>query len=185
VLWLSEQEPGAEYVALWQRSQGYRVHSDWLGADESGPVRAMYRLDLDRTWVVRELAVRWSTSTTTERLRVQRDASGAWRVNGELRPDLERCIDVDVAWSPLTNTLPIRRTSLGLGERCDLSVAYIAPPKLEVAPDGQRYTRLGLGEWRYESLESDFSAEITVDEDGLVIDYPPLFRRVAQWSCRS
>jgi uncharacterized protein len=51
-------------------------------------------------------------------------------------------------------------------------------PELEVIPDPQRYTRLATNTWLYESLDSDFSREIKVDDDGFVIDYPGLFTRV-------
>jgi hypothetical protein len=43
----------------------------------------------------------------------------------------------------------------------------------------QAYTRLADQRYRYESLDgSGFSAELAVDADGLVLDYPGLFRRV-------
>lgn len=78
--------------------------------------------------------------------------------------------------------LPIRRLGLEPGESADLEVAYVAVPGLAVEPDGQRYTRLESGGhdeiYRYESLESDFVADLPVDADGLVLDYPGLFRRV-------
>jgi hypothetical protein len=49
-----------------------------------------------------------------------------------------------------------------------------------VEPDGQRYTCPKEGElYRYESLESDFMADLRVDADGLVLDYPGLFRRTS------
>ena len=41
----------------------------------------------------------------------------------------------------------------------------------------QRYTNLGGGRYRFESLDDDFTADLTVDEAGLVVDYPGLFRR--------
>jgi hypothetical protein len=37
---------------------------------------------------------------------------------------------------------------------------------------------LAPGRFRFESPAFDFTADLTVDEDGLVIDYPGLFRRV-------
>jgi hypothetical protein len=33
-------------------------------------------------------------------------------------------------------------------------------------------------EYRYEGIFRNFSADMTVDEDGLVIDYPTLFTRL-------
>ena len=41
---------------------------------------------------------------------------------------------------------------------------------LEVSPDGGRH--------HYEALSRGFTAELPVDRDGLVIDYPAAFRRV-------
>jgi uncharacterized protein len=181
VLWESQQSHGAEHVAIWRAPDGYCVESHWAGTANGEPALARYRLDVTPSWLVRRLLVTWSMPARNERLRVVRGADGRWQVNGEPRPDLIDCVDVDVAWSPLTNTLPIRRLGLEIGEGADLLVAYIAPPKLEVTPDGQRYSRLAPRRWLYQSLDSDFVAELEVDEDGLVVDYPPLFRRVAQW----
>jgi hypothetical protein len=44
----------------------------------------------------------------------------------------------------------------------------------------QRYTALdGAKHYRFESLDDGFTAELPVDEDGFVLDYPGLFRRLA------
>jgi len=49
-----------------------------------------------------------------------------------------------------------------------------------VTIDPQRYTCLEpMRRYRYESLDSDFTREIEVDLDGLVVVYPGLFRRIA------
>ena len=36
----------------------------------------------------------------------------------------------------------------------------------------QRYTRLGKRRWLYEGLFRGFQAELVVDGDGIVLDYP-------------
>jgi hypothetical protein len=55
-------------------------------------------------------------------------------------------------------------------------------PELSFRPTRQRYTCLELtpegGRYRYEGLDTGFSREIIVDADGLVIDYPGIWRRV-------
>jgi len=51
---------------------------------------------------------------------------------------------------------------------------------LTVTIDPQRYTCLEpMRRYRYESLDSDFTREIEVDLDGLVVVYPGLFKRIA------
>ena len=42
----------------------------------------------------------------------------------------------------------------------------------------QRYTRLDTHRWAFTQLDTGWSQEFDVDEHGLVLDYPTLFRRL-------
>ncbi|TQK18782.1 hypothetical protein FBY40_1271 [Microbacterium sp. SLBN-154] len=105
-------------------------------------------------------------------------SDGRWLVNGEHRGDLAGATEIDIQATPLTNTLPIRRLGLAVGESADIDTAWIAVPALTVVRDPQRYTRLDERQWLYESRDSDFRAILTVDDEGLVLDYPGLFRSI-------
>ena len=88
-------------------------------------------------------------------------------------------MDIDIAATPFTNTLPIRRLQLAQGERRSLQVAYISTPDLQVTRVEQAYSCIELGrEYRYEGIFRNFTANMKVDEDGLVLDYPTLFTRL-------
>ena len=95
---------------------------------------------------------------------------------------LDGCEYVDVSETPFTNTLPIRRLDLAPGESADVSVAYFDGSELQPWPEPQRYTCLEKndrgGLYRYLNLDSGFTADLPVDADGLVTDYPGLFKRV-------
>ncbi len=43
VVWVSEEEPGIEHVALRKGREGYRVDGDFTGLVGGEPVRARYR----------------------------------------------------------------------------------------------------------------------------------------------
>ncbi|MDJ0824118.1 MAG: putative glycolipid-binding domain-containing protein [Rhodobacter sp.] len=88
------------------------------------------------------------------------------------------CTDPDLSASPMTNTLPIRRLDLKIGDSAEILALHIMLPDLTFRPAHQRYTRLGPLAWRYEGLESGFTAEIAVDGEGFVTGYPGLFLRV-------
>ncbi len=79
--------------------------------------------------------------------------------------------------TPFTNTLAIRRLGLEVGESAEIKVAYILVPELSLRAAPQRYTRLADRLWRFDGLDIDFTADLTVDESGFVIEYPGLFRR--------
>lgn len=79
-----------------------------------------------------------------------------------------------------TNTLPIRRLGLAVGESADIVTVYVDHESFTVTTDPQRYTRLDTDRYLYESRDGDFRREITVDDDGLVVDYPGLFERASR-----
>ncbi|HEV3459606.1 MAG TPA: putative glycolipid-binding domain-containing protein [Thermoanaerobaculia bacterium] len=89
------------------------------------------------------------------------------------------CLDVDLAFTPSTNILPLRRLGLAAGESREVTAAWLRFPELTVEPLPQRYTRLDERRVLYESRGGAFTAELEVDELGLVVRYPPLWERVA------
>lgn len=91
---------------------------------------------------------------------------------------MEDCRDVDLGISPSTNTLPIRRLRLGVGQEANLRVAWVRFPQLEVDAGVQRYKHIAKNRWRYSS--EGFTADLSVDDDGLVVTYgDDLWRQVA------
>ena len=93
-------------------------------------------------------------------------------------------LDCDLGLSPLTNTMPVLRHRLHIGGGpLDLLMAWVAVPELTVSPSPQRYTFVrrepGAAIVRFESLDSDFRSDITLDEHGLVLDYPGIARALA------
>jgi hypothetical protein len=92
-------------------------------------------------------------------------------------------LDCDLGLSPATNLMPIlRRDLLSGGHPVELITAWVSVPDLSVRADAQRYSYLRGGPdhhlIRYEATDGSFAADITVDRDGLVVDYPGIARRV-------
>jgi uncharacterized protein len=155
-----------------------------IGLEAARPFRIGYEVRCDGRWRVREVRAA-APDSGRPLLELLADGEGHWkRRGGESVPELDGCIDVDISATPFTNTLPIRRLGLKPGESTDVDVAYIRVPELLVGPERQRYGCLEAQAdgWLYhfEALPSGFTAELAVDADGLVIDYPGHFRRA--WS---
>ena len=184
-VWVSEDEPGIEDVLITHEpTKGTGFSSAIVRLWEGQPLRMQYTLSCDAQWHVRELAAASYSEVIGERtIRLYADGAGNWRdEKDQPLAALQGCIDVDIMVTPLTNTLPIRRLQLAPGESRETSVVYIAAPDLSIRPFWQRYTRLddvdGGQHYRYESLESGFTADLPVDDDGFVVDYPGIWRRV-------
>jgi hypothetical protein len=182
VIWEFVPEPGMEHLRLAVGDDGVAADGLVVGVDEGAAFRARYEIHCDAAWRVRE--VRAALLDGGE-IHLLADGAGRWAAaDGAGRSDLAGCLDVDIRVTPFTNTLPIRRLGLRPGESAELAVAYFALPALAVTRELQRYSCLAAGPdgglYRYESLPGGFRADLPVDADGLVVDYPGLFRRV--WS---
>ncbi|MFI2104117.1 putative glycolipid-binding domain-containing protein [Isoptericola sp. NPDC019693] len=174
--WRGTGSGGTEHLDLLPRDDRLRARS----VVDLGPVRLEYAMELGTgpgtAWTFRALRLR---SSDGRQLDLSRDDDAGWRVDGSARPDLADAVDVDLSFSPFTNTLPIRRLDLAVGAAADIVTAYVDGETFEVSADPQRYTRVDADRYVYESRDGDFHREITVDADGVVVDYPGLFSRVS------
>ncbi|WP_029007588.1 putative glycolipid-binding domain-containing protein [Azospirillum halopraeferens] len=169
---------GLEHLELNVTADAVTADGVVVGATDDGlPFAARYRLTCDGGWRVRSLSV--DVVGAGCGLVLVADGAGSWATAaGEPLPGLAGAIDVDLSVSPFTNTLPIRRLDLAAGAGTEIAVAYVHVPDLSVECARQRYTRPDTdARYRFESLGSDFAADIDVDGQGLVVTYPGLFRR--------
>jgi hypothetical protein len=171
-----------------------RARGTQIGVDPI-PYRAQYVLDAGAPGsVTRSLRVEVSGGGWARRLRLERDNAGEWTIEvggegdaplpapgGDSAP-LAGALDCDLAFSPLTNAMPVRRHGLDRGGAHSFLMAWVSVPDLAVIPSRQHYTHVSTGDdgcvVRYESESRDFVADLEFDADGLVRLYPHLGRRV-------
>ncbi|HEU4347630.1 MAG TPA: putative glycolipid-binding domain-containing protein [Actinoplanes sp.] len=197
--WQRRDTPGVEHTLVDARSglyaRGIQVAVDPIA------YTCGYELQTDPEWVTRHFDVRAEGAGWARTLRLEL-AAGRWRATTSEQGDLDAVLaaagharaglpgtedpdllygafDVDLTGSPLTNTLPIRRLNLlkaepGVAHR--ISVAWVIVPSLEVVQADQIYTLLSGGAVRFAT--ETFSADLIVDDDGFVADYPTLAKLV-------
>ena len=102
---------------------------------------------------------------------VRSDGAGAWTVDGVPAPHLFGLVDVDLEASACTNTLPVHRLTMPVGEVVVASAVYVQASDLRVRRLDQTYQRLDDHRFAYTS-EGGFEAVLTYDDSGLVLDYP-------------
>jgi hypothetical protein len=161
-------------------------HRGWLNAH--GAVAAVqggrpwgvhYDVSIDERWRTRYAEVTAIDGDARRKVLLDLDGQGRVAVNARHLPALDGCLDVDLAATPFTNTLAIRRLRLEVGQSGVARAVWVGAPGLELEVLEQTYTRIGVDRYRYEVPANGFSAELTVDDEGLVVDYEGLARRVA------
>jgi hypothetical protein len=171
----SDEVETDEHCTMTLRDGGLSLVGTVLGAEGGLPVRIEYKVLADGAGVSTAAHVRDLRGFETRSIALERDAKGNWTVDGSVVKALKGCTDVDLGCSPSTNTLPIRRLRLGIGASKTIQAAWIRFPELTITKAAQTYTR--IDEFTYTYASGTFSAELTVDDDGLVGAYAEIWRR--------
>ncbi|MCA2214629.1 putative glycolipid-binding domain-containing protein [Jidongwangia harbinensis] len=197
--WARRDTDGTEHALVDTRT-GLYARGIALAVDPI-PYTCRYELQTDPGWVTNRFDVSVEGAGWARTLRLEL-AAGRWRATTSEQGDLDAVLsaaghagaglpgtedpdllygafDVDLTGSPMTNTLPIRRLDLlkadsGVAHR--ISVAWVLLPSLEVVQADQIYTPLDAGVIRF--ANETFSADLIVDDDGFVADYPDLARLI-------
>jgi uncharacterized protein len=195
VAWVKDDPFGVEFAEI-------EFASDRLTAKgvAIGGWPAHYRLDYELETAADFITSRLHVSTRGEGWRrildLRRGEAGTWELLAEEEGELDlpssggdptgfaNALDCDLGLSPVTNLMPVLRHDLLSGRgRVELITAWVSVPDLSVRPDGQCYSYLRTGPdyhvLRYEATDGTFTADITVDHEGLVLDYPGIARRLA------
>jgi hypothetical protein len=158
-----------EHCTVDLRGVGLSLTGTVLGAADGIPVRVEYTVLTDAHGLTTEVHVTDLRGFRSRATVLARDGRGGWTVDGHLDRTLEGCTDVDLGCSPSTNALPIRRLRLARGESRTIQVAWLRFPQLTVAKMAQTYTRLDTTRYRYAS--GDFESDLTIDNEGFVVEY--------------
>lgn len=158
-----------EHCTLTLRDAGLSLVGTVLGSEDGAPIRIEYRVLADGAGVTTAVHVRDLRGFVQRTIALERSTKGVWTVDGVPAPALKGCKDIDLGCSPSTNTLPIRRLRLAVGASATIQAAWLLFPQLTVERDAQTYTRLDETTYRYAS--GTYAADLTVDDQDLVVTY--------------
>jgi uncharacterized protein len=142
-------------------------------------------LGLDDRWRCDFAHLNVMTRRPYQSVTIERAGNEAWVVNGRRRRALDGCAELDIAATPLTNTLAIRRLNLDVGREQTVRVAWVDVPSLRIESVEQGYRRIGRvkGSDGLEAYEfwpvGGRTYRLSVDADGLVVDYEDFAERIA------
>lgn len=200
ILWRGLDEWTAEAARVELGDDGLRASGTQLGNDQT-PYRVDYALDASGPgFVTRHLRVAAAGEGWRRSIDLVRGDDGAWRIEADAEGEVALAppglcsdsaaldagtLDCDLGFCPLTNVMPVLRHGLHRGPADTrfeapgdhrFTMAWVSVPDLVIHVDEQRYEHLAPGRVRF-SQPSGFSAELELDDDGLVLFYPGIAAR--------
>jgi uncharacterized protein len=178
VVWEGLDWKSMECLQWRKNGESCFISSQISGVFNNEPFNIEYWIEVDMQWQVKRFIITDQLCANTK-MEMHTDRNGKWYTadNTEIT-ELEGCYDIDISLTPFTNTLPIRRLDLKKGEHIPIDVLYVKLPEFSFSKVRQYYTLLDKDRYLYEGVFRDFRAELAVDENKMVIDYPGLAKRL-------
>ena len=179
IKWENWNKDATENLTLRETNEGIFVASTIESFGEKKFI-ARYEIICDVAWRVKKFKI--ELVDTQQILELTANGLGVWSDASGIVRALEGAIDVDINVTPFTNTLPIRRLKLKENQSKEIVVVYVSIPEFIISTERQQYTCIIPGKlYRFESLDRNFIREIVVDDKGLVLEYPGLFKKWRSW----
>jgi hypothetical protein len=180
ILWKGIEFESLENCLINSTEAGTEISSTIIGQYEGKVYLVDYQIKTNAAWETVFVSIESRINFRTQYWQFEGDCQGNWRKNGKVAAHLGECIDIDIPLTPFTNTLPINRLKLAIGESRLIKVIYLDLLSDEFKPVQQKYTRLKEDVYHYENVPNDFEADIIVDKQGFLVDYPRLFLKIGE-----
>lgn len=175
ILWRRTDSPGHDACHVSPAGHGWRIQGAAAFHSERGVANLMYDVHCSAEWLTQHALIQGRVGDRDVEHRIRRTASGIWTLNHIAQPQLANCTDLDIGFTPATNTIAIRRLSLDMGAFADVRSAWLDVVGDEFSVLEQRYTRESNHLYRYEAKRFNFQATLRVNDFGLISEYPGLW----------
>lgn len=122
IIWHCSLLASSEHASIVEGENDRRLRGIAVLPLEGEPCHIDYDVICDAGWMPRSLRVSVIVSTQVRTIELRSDHVGHWEVNGNAARRLSGCSDVDLGWTPATNTIPIRRLDLEVGTQPTLAL---------------------------------------------------------------
>ncbi|MFT3716313.1 MAG: putative glycolipid-binding domain-containing protein [Gordonia sp. (in: high G+C Gram-positive bacteria)] len=147
--------------------------------DDHEAFSVSYELVTTDDGITRRLSTRMLRAGGETQLDISRDMDGRWMVqtpDTAVHSDFGGAETIDIELSPFLKTVPIRRFGLPAGKpSVEIPVVHLSLPGGEV---GQVDTTYTFGDGTVDIVSPLRTSSVTVDADGLVLDYPGVASRI-------
>ena len=179
IIWTGKLHHSSENCVLTNTSAGNDITSTIAGENDNRIFKIDYHIIVNENWETTFASIRTKFDSLVEFIKLEK-RDGKYLLNGEYNAKFDNISDIDISATPFTNTLPINRLQLKVKERQVIEVIYFDIFEKEIRTVKQIYTRLTGVQYVYENFDGSFKANLVVDEQGLVVEYPELFEMVSK-----
>ena len=131
--WLHQAaRSGFEVVYIELLDRGHLLTGVTAAIEGGQPWIVDYEILVDADWRTRSAQLTGRSDAGLRTRLLESDGQGRWRIDDEVAPHLDGCLDVDLESSALTNALPVHRLALTIGATAKAPAVYVRALGLSV-----------------------------------------------------
>src|SRR4051812_26524489 len=130
--WRRLDAPGREHARLERVPEGWRLDGRLRHEDDGLATTIAYRVLCDERGRTLAAPVDGQVGERAARLALTADGESRWLGDGLPAAELDGALDVDLGFTPPTNTLAIRRLALEIGQTGAMRAAWFRYPELRL-----------------------------------------------------
>lgn len=174
--WRRFDLPGHDEARLRGELESWHLEGRAEFVEDGNRWQLGYTVTCGPDWVTTRALVKGHSGRGAIEANVVRSGTGRWTLNGAEVPSVAGCTDVDLAFTPATNLLSLRRLDLAVGHEAEVVAAWVTFPEFSLIPLRQRYRRISQTSYDYVAPDLPFAGMLTVSPEGFVQDYAGLWR---------
>ena len=178
VLWRCLDTDGVDTCRFWRGPEGWNLIGTAIFHHDNRIARIDYRVGFDDGWKSRSAKVTGTFGELPIDLFIERSSDRHWMLDGTPIDEVDGLVDVDLGFTPATNTNAIKRLDLSVGQQSDTTAVWLDINDWSFKPLRQTYRRNSQNAYVYISPDNDYQTELEVDDFGIVRRYPDLWQAV-------
>ena len=173
--WRALEHEGEDTCRLAHVDHGWLLVGHARFRDEDGFAALDYVVRCDPDWHTLGADIAGKHGARNILLRIECN-SGDWVLNDEDQPQVQGARDIDLAFTPATNLMPLRRLRAQAAPRLQTRAAWLRYPNCDLRPLDQTYDASGSAELvSYAAEQTGFATQLCTDSSGFVTLYPGLW----------
>lgn len=180
VIWKRLDQEGHDACRFTHTGVGWIIDGTAVFEYSEQAARLNYRLACDSRWASLQADISGWIGKSAFHMSIERNGEDGWSVNGRNDSALKGLSDIDLGFTPASNTNAIRRLNLRPSDEAESIAVWLDTEDWTVKPLRQIYRRIHNNAFEYTSPQHEYHSTLAVDDFGAVTEYPDLWLMLHQ-----
>ena len=178
VVWKCLDTLGMDACRFSHHGDGWQISGTAIHRTDDTVANLAYQVECDANWNCHSACVTGWLGSKNLHFDIQRGEDGLWMLNRVPIAKTESLLDLDLGFTPATNTNAIRRLLLQPGQSMETAALWLDTGDWSLKPLRQIYQCVTAHRYIYSSPDNDYQSELVVDDFSVVTLYPNLWEAI-------